>query len=63
MDTEGRLVIVLRPLLADVLEAIEDTILELDSPEVAELTSLALDRKLENAKQLLTEVLANGEAY
>lgn len=61
MDTQRRQIIIGAVLLEEVLEAIEDTILELNCEEVAELTSLALDRKLENAKQLLTEVLANGE--
>lgn len=58
----ARLFIVGEPVLLDILETVEDTILELDSPEVAELTSLALDRKLENAKQQLIEVL-NEKAY
>ena len=46
--------------LRKVLEAIEDAIHELDSPEVAELTSMALDRKLAAAKQYLKEVLGDG---
>lgn len=43
--------------LSTVLEAIEDAILELDSPEVAELTSIALDRKLDAARDALKEIL------
>lgn len=62
MDTQRRQIILGAVLLEEVLEAIEDTILELDTPEVAELTSLALDRKLAQARQLLREVLGNGEA-
>ncbi len=47
----------LEVVLRTALDAIEDTILELEQPEVIELTSMALDRKLSVAQQSLTETL------
>ncbi len=47
--------------LRQVLEAIEDAIHELNEPEVAELTSMALDQKLADARDLLQEY-TDGEA-
>ena len=49
----------LEVVLRTALDAIEDTILELEQPEVIELTSMALDRKLASAQQSLTETLDN----
>jgi hypothetical protein len=45
--------------LEQVLEAIKDAQLELDSPEVVELTSFALDRKLDAARSTLEEILSD----
>lgn len=47
--------------LRQVLEAVKDAIHELQEPEVAELTSMALDRKLADARDLLQEY-TDGEA-
>ena len=47
----------LEALLRTVRAAVEDTICELSQAEVIELTSMALDRKLDAAKKQLDEVL------
>jgi len=47
------------PMLRQILEAIEDAIRELDCPEVAELTSAALDRKLAKARDAIKERLSD----
>lgn len=47
-----------RAVLRFVLNAIKDAQHELSQDEVAELTSSALDRKLERAVELLEQVLA-----
>lgn len=47
----------LEALLRTVLSAVEDTICELSQEEVIELTSMALDRKLEESRKQLDEVL------
>ena len=61
MEVKNDVFVVGRPVLAQVLEAIEDAIHELNEPEVAELTSMALDQKLADARALLQEI-TDGEA-
>lgn len=51
-----------KAVLKYVKNVLEDVIEELDQPEVAELTSLALDRKLERVTQLVQEYLDNEQA-
>lgn len=45
-----------------VLDVLKDVRAELDVPEVAELTSLALDRKVDKAILLMEEVTLYGQA-
>ncbi len=49
----------MKVLLGYLLEVLLDTEHELGEPEVAELTSLALDRKIEKAIQLIEKELEN----
>lgn len=44
-------------LLKEALDALEDAKCELDEPEVAELTTIALDRKLETVIEKLKKEL------
>lgn len=47
----------LEALLRVSIDAIEDAMCELEQPEILELTSMALDRKLYSAQQQLRKVL------
>jgi hypothetical protein len=49
------------PKMRYLLEVLKDVRAELDVPEVAELTSLALDRKVDKAITILEVVLAYEE--
>ena len=48
-------------LLKEVLEVLKDVQVELSDPEVAELTTLALDRKIENSIEKLELYLEHNE--